>query len=147
MLTAETVTYEQGVDALEPGGCHQIVLAFRPEDFTAPDLADFIGLGLGEAPEKATDRLGFSVGLWGVINGATWPHYYGRDGLGGVQGSAMTVILIASAVAPLPVAFLHSVTNSHTAGISLLLGTAVASLWVRRHLDRLDLVAVLKSRE
>ena len=69
--------------------------------------------------------LGASVGLWAVTNGATWPHYYGRKGLGGVQGSATTILLIASAVAPLPVAFLHASTGSHTAGIAALLSTSV----------------------
>ena len=69
--------------------------------------------------------LGSALGLWSVTNGATWPHYYGREGLGSVQGSAMTILLISSAIAPLPVAYLHASFHSHHAGIALLLGTTV----------------------
>lgn len=34
-----------------------------------------------------------------------------------------------------------------SAALTILIGSTVAGLWVRRHLDRLDLVAVLKTRE
>lgn len=72
--------------------------------------------------------LGASIGLWAVTNGATWPHYYGRDGLGSVQGSAATILLFASAVAPLPLALAHSLTASHTIGISILLTTSLIAV-------------------
>lgn len=74
--------------------------------------------------------LGASIGLWAVTNGATWPHYYGRTRLGGVQGSATTVLLTAAAVAPLPVAFLHAGFGSHGPGIAVLLATAVLAALV-----------------
>ena len=69
--------------------------------------------------------LGSSLGLWAVTNSITWPHYYGRDGLGAVQGSATTILLIASAIAPLPIAYLHAAFHSHRAGIGVLLAVAV----------------------
>lgn len=72
--------------------------------------------------------LGAAIGLWAVTNGATWPHYYGRKGLGSVQGSAATILLFAAAVAPLPLALAHSVTATHTVGISLLLATSLIAV-------------------
>lgn len=69
--------------------------------------------------------LGASLGLWAVTNSATWPHYYGREGLGAVQGSAATVLLTASAIAPLPIACLHTVSQSHVSGIGVLLGVTL----------------------
>jgi sugar phosphate permease len=69
--------------------------------------------------------LGAAVGLWGVTNGATWPHYYGREGLGTVQGSATTILITASALAPLPLAFLYQNFGNHAPGIGVLLGTSL----------------------
>jgi len=42
-----------------------------------------------------------------------------------VQGSATTILLIASAIAPLPIAYLHAAFHSHRAGIGVLLAVAV----------------------
>lgn len=61
--------------------------------------------------------LGGASGMTGVISGVTWAHYYGREGLGRVQGSASTVLISAAAVAPLPLAALRQFSGSYTLGL------------------------------
>ncbi len=61
--------------------------------------------------------LGAVAGSSGVMGGVTWARFYGRDGLGAVQGSAGTVMLTAAALAPLPMGWLRDLTGHHAAGL------------------------------
>ncbi len=61
--------------------------------------------------------LGASSGMTGVLMGVTWAHYYGREGLGRVQGSASMVMISAAALAPLPLAALEQMSGGYTLGI------------------------------
>ncbi|MCH7227654.1 MFS transporter [Haloferula sp. A504] len=72
--------------------------------------------------------VGAVAGSSGVMGGVTWARFYGRDGLGAVQGSAGTVVLTAAAVAPLPMGFLRDLTGSHLAGLSVCLILPLAGL-------------------
>ncbi len=45
--------------------------------------------------------LGSAMGMQGIAVRYTWPYYYGRQGLGQVQGSAMMIMISATAIGPL----------------------------------------------
>ncbi|RIK45258.1 MAG: hypothetical protein DCC58_06980 [Chloroflexi bacterium] len=61
--------------------------------------------------------LGLTGGIQSVIGMVAWAHYYGRHGLGRVQGAASMVGIAASAIGPLPLAALRSLSDGYTAGI------------------------------
>lgn len=63
--------------------------------------------------------MGFAAGLQTVSGAAIWAHYYGRDGLGAIQGAASMVGITASALAPLPLAALQQASGSYQSGIML----------------------------
>jgi MFS family permease len=65
--------------------------------------------------------LGVSGGMQSVVSGVTWVHYYGREGLGRVQGSAMMVSITGAALGPLPLAAFRDVTGSYSAGVIAML--------------------------
>jgi len=64
--------------------------------------------------------LGMSGGTQSVVSGVIWAHYYGRQGLGRVQGSAMMVLISSAAIGPLPLAALYQVTGSYAVGLVML---------------------------
>ncbi len=64
--------------------------------------------------------VGASAGMTQVTGGVTWAHYYGREGLGRVQGSASMVMISAAALAPLPVAALQQVAGSYGPSLALM---------------------------
>lgn len=72
--------------------------------------------------------LGASTGMTGVLAGVTWAHYYGRRGLGRVQGSASMVMISASALAPLPLAALQQLSGGYTLGILAMAALPAASI-------------------
>jgi MFS family permease len=72
--------------------------------------------------------VGAVAGSSAVMGGVTWARFYGRDGLGAVQGSAGTVMLTAAAVAPLPMGTLRDLTGGHAAGLAVCLFLPLASL-------------------
>ncbi len=63
--------------------------------------------------------LGCVLGTTGVVGGVIWPHYYGREGLGRIQGTASMVAISAAAMAPLPLASLQQASGSYTLGLGL----------------------------
>jgi MFS family permease len=72
--------------------------------------------------------LGASGGVQSVVSGVTWAHYYGRAGLGKVQGSAMMVNISAAALGPLPIAALQARTGTYTFGIVAMLALLVGCI-------------------
>lgn len=58
--------------------------------------------------------MGISSGSYIIVHGTIWAHYYGRRGLGRIQGPAMTISVCASAVGPLPLAVFHNLTGTYT---------------------------------
>jgi MFS family permease len=64
--------------------------------------------------------LGIAGGMQSVIGGVTWAHYYGRHGLGRVQGAAMMVMITSAAIGPLPLAALQQATGGYTLGLTLM---------------------------
>lgn len=44
--------------------------------------------------------LGVLGGIYSVVNGVTWPRYFGREHLGAITGKAMSYLIICSAIGP-----------------------------------------------
>jgi MFS family permease len=63
--------------------------------------------------------LGASSGGQSVVGGVAWATYYGRKGLGRLQGAAAMVTISAAALAPLPLAALQQTTGSYRLGLLL----------------------------
>ena len=74
--------------------------------------------------------MGVSSGSYIIVHGTIWAYYYGRHGLGRVQGPAMTISVCASAVGPLPLAVFHNLTGTYTLGMMLLMILPVLSVAV-----------------
>jgi MFS family permease len=66
--------------------------------------------------------LGAGSGMQMVLGGVVWAEYYGRRGLGEVQGAASMVSIIASAVAPLPLAALQQTFVGYGPGLIIFAG-------------------------
>ncbi len=85
-------------------------------------------LGVVDSPLSAAVYavvLGISGGVQPVAVGVTWAHYYGRHGLGRIQGSAAMVIATGAALGPLPLAVAHRLTGGYGGGLALLVALAV----------------------
>ena len=61
--------------------------------------------------------MGISSGSYIIVHSTIWAYYYGRHGLGRVQGPAMTLSLCASAAGPLPLAVFQELTGTYTIGM------------------------------
>ncbi|MEE8466268.1 MAG: MFS transporter, partial [Dehalococcoidia bacterium] len=72
--------------------------------------------------------MGVAGGAHHIVQGVIWAHYYGRHGLGRVQGSAMTINFCASAVGPLPLAVFHDLTGTYTLGMVVMMALPVLSV-------------------
>ena len=72
--------------------------------------------------------MGVAGGAHHIVQGVIWAHYYGRHGLGRVQGSAMTINFCASAVGPLPLAIFHDLTGTYTVGMVVMMAMPVLSV-------------------
>ena len=72
--------------------------------------------------------MGVSGGSYIVVQSTIWAHHYGRQGLGRVQGPAMTLSVCASAVGPLPLAVFHNLTGTYTLGIIVMMALPVLSV-------------------
>ncbi len=70
--------------------------------------------------------LGAGSGLQMVLGGVVWAEYYGRRGLGRVQGAASMVSIVASAVAPLPLAALQQAFAGYGPGLAIFAGVPAA---------------------
>ena len=57
--------------------------------------------------------------------GVVWAHYYGRRGLGKVQGPATMVMISAAALAPLPLAALRSFSGDYALGLAVMAGIPI----------------------
>jgi MFS family permease len=64
--------------------------------------------------------IGATNGTTRIVAGVVWAHYYGRIGLGRVQGSASMIGIAASALGPLPFAWLQGVFDGFRPGIAIM---------------------------
>lgn len=64
---------------------------------------------------------GATAGIQSIAAGVAWAHYYGRRGLGRIQGAAALVMITGAAVAPLPLAALQEAMGGYRPGLLLML--------------------------
>ncbi len=64
--------------------------------------------------------IGAASGMQGVLQGVAWAAYYGRRGLGRLQGSAAMVMISAAALAPLPIAAIQQATGGYSPALGLM---------------------------
>lgn len=116
-IASATVALVAGmvIDRLGPKIIFAIGMLFL---FVGTVLAAFIATPTQAAVYAAV--LGVSGGVQQLVSGVTWAHFYGRRGLGRVQGAAATVTITGAAIGPLPLAVMQSLTGSYTAGLALL---------------------------
>lgn len=77
---------------------------------------------------------GFGImgGFFAVLNAIAWPRFYGRDHLGAITGKVMSIVILASALAPPIFSFCFSTFGSYRLlgylGLAFLVFLALASL-------------------
>jgi MFS family permease len=72
--------------------------------------------------------LGAGSGVQRIVQSVIWAHYYGRRGLGRVQGSATSIMILMSAIGPLPLAAIEGAAGSYAPGIALMAVLPVLSI-------------------
>ncbi|MDP2327166.1 MAG: MFS transporter [Dehalococcoidia bacterium] len=110
--------------ALVTGG---LVDRFRPQVvFAASLLAMLAGMAMALFINSLWQAmvyaglLGVCSGIGQVVNSVTWAHFYGRFGLGRVQGAAVMVNIAASALGPLPLAALAGMFDGFRPGVAVM---------------------------
>ena len=79
--------------------------------------------------------LGAAAGSQGVVSGMIWAHYYGRVGLGGLQGPATMVMISAAALAPLPLAALRQFSGGYALGLMVMAVIPILCVAMTRYFD------------
>ena len=94
-----------------------------PRRFGSAVLLGLVGATvLVSSIETGLDAVAYALVLGAVgggsqiISGVTWAQYYGRHGLGRVQGSAMMVSISAAAIGPVYLAAMRTVGDGYTLG-------------------------------
>jgi hypothetical protein len=71
--------------------------------------------------------LGLAGGLFTVVSGTAWARSYGFERLGGMQGSASLVQILAAAICPLPLALSLGGSGSYLPGTLMLVALAAGA--------------------
>ena len=72
--------------------------------------------------------MGVAGGSQRIVQGVTWAHYYGRFGLGRVQGSAMMLGITGAAIGPFALALFRDLTGNYDLGIMVMTVLPVLSI-------------------
>ena len=72
--------------------------------------------------------MGVTGGSQRIVQGVIWAHYYGRWGLGRVQGAAMMAGITGAAVGPLPLALFRDLTGSYDVGVLVMAALPLISI-------------------
>ncbi len=72
--------------------------------------------------------LGAGGGVQRIVQSTIWAHYYGRRGLGRVQGSATSIMILMSAIGPLPLAAIEGAAGSYAPGVALMAALPALSI-------------------
>ena len=72
--------------------------------------------------------MGVTGGSQRIVQGVIWAHYYGRWGLGRVQGAAMMAGITGAAVGPLPLALFRDLTGSYDVGVLVMAALPLLSI-------------------
>jgi len=115
------------VSALSALASGQMVDRWRPQVVFAGSMASLlVAMAVALVIESAwmavvyAALLGVCQGSSQVVNSVTWAHFYGRFGLGRIQGAAVMVNITASALGPLPLAMLEGAFGGFRPGIVVL---------------------------
>jgi len=80
--------------------------------------------------------LGATTGLMGVLNGAVWAKYYGREYLGSISGVTATILIFGSALGPMPFGIARDWWGNYNAVLTisalLPLGLGIAAFFMER---------------
>lgn len=74
--------------------------------------------------------MGVTGGTQRIVQGVIWAHYYGRAGLGRVQGSAMMVGITGAAIGPLPLSLFRDLTGNYDLGVIVMGALPLLSILV-----------------
>ncbi|MPZ97972.1 MAG: MFS transporter [Dehalococcoidia bacterium] len=72
--------------------------------------------------------VGSAGGISRIVQGVTWAHFYGRFGLGRIQGTAVMVSISASALGPLPLAWLQAQFDGFRPGVAVMMALPVVAI-------------------
>lgn len=72
--------------------------------------------------------LGSAMAVSQTVSGVIWAHYYGREGLGRIQGSAMTIGIAGAAIGPLPLALLQQAFGGFSEALAAMMILPLASV-------------------
>jgi MFS family permease len=72
--------------------------------------------------------MGIGSGMSMMVGRVTWAHYYGRHGLGRVQGSAMMVSIVGSALGPVTLAAIRDRSDDYTPALLTMIALMLAAL-------------------
>jgi MFS family permease len=72
--------------------------------------------------------IGAGSGMTMMVSRVTWAYYYGRRGLGRVQGSAMMISIIGSALGPVLLAAIRARSETYTPSLFIMLGLMLIAL-------------------
>ena len=72
--------------------------------------------------------MGIAGGSQRIVQGVIWAHYYGRFGLGRVQGAAMMVAITGAAIGPLPLALFRDLTGNYDVGVMVMAALPLLSI-------------------
>ncbi len=64
--------------------------------------------------------LGATSGLMGIINGVSWAKYFGRRHLGSITGVTATILIVGSALGPLPLGVARDILGSYNLALTTL---------------------------
>lgn len=84
--------------------------------------------------------MGAGSGTSMMVSRITWAYYYGRHGLGSVQGSAMMISIIGSAMGPVLLSFIRDRSTSYTPSLIVMLSLMFSALviMILHHPQRLS---------
>jgi MFS family permease len=72
--------------------------------------------------------MGIGSGMSMMVGRVTWAHYYGRHGLGRVQGSAMMVSIVGSALGPVTLAAIRDRSDDYTPALLTMIALMLSAL-------------------
>ncbi|MFW6074583.1 MAG: MFS transporter, partial [Chloroflexota bacterium] len=71
--------------------------------------------------------IGSGSGMSMMVSRTVWAHYYGRHGLGSVQGAAMVVTIFSSALGPIALSALRDLFGGYTIPLFIMAGLMLAA--------------------
>jgi cyanate permease len=64
--------------------------------------------------------LGTATGLFRIVSAVAWAHYFGREHLGSISGTATTISVFGAAMGPLPFGVARDLLGSYHGALSIL---------------------------